>query len=125
LSDSEIVPTVNQVEFHPRLVQPSLLDYCRRHDIQVEAWSPLMHGQAVKEPAVIEVAEKYSRTPAQIVLRWDLQHGVVTIPKSGNPERLAENARIFDFELSREDMSRLDALDEGKRVGADPDAFDF
>jgi diketogulonate reductase-like aldo/keto reductase len=125
LSDSEIVPTVNQVEFHPRLVQPSLLDYCRRHDIQVEAWSPLMHGQPVKEPAVIEVAEKYSRTPAQIVLRWDLQHGVVTIPKSGNPERLAENARIFDFELSREDMSRLDALDEGKRVGADPDAFDF
>jgi diketogulonate reductase-like aldo/keto reductase len=59
------------------------------------------------------------------VLRWDLQHGVVTIPKSGNPERLAENARIFEFELSREDMSRLDALDEGKRVGADPDAFDF
>lgn len=125
LSDSEIAPTVNQVEFHPRLVQPSLLEYCRRHDILVEAWSPLMQGNVVKEPAVIEMAEKHSRTPAQIVLRWDLQHGVATIPKSGNPERLAENARIFDFELSQDDMRRLDALDEGKRVGSDPDAFDF
>lgn len=125
LSDSEIAPAVNQVEFHPRLVQPSLLEYCRRHDIQVEAWSPLMHGKVVKEPAVIELAEKHSRTPAQIVLRWDLQHGVATIPKSGNPDRLAENARLFDFELPQEDMRRLDALDEGRRVGQDPDNVDF
>jgi diketogulonate reductase-like aldo/keto reductase len=113
------------VEFHPRLVQPPLLEYCRRNGIQVEAWSPLMHGKVVTEPTVIELAEKHSRTPAQIVLRWDLQHGVVTIPKSGNPDRLAGNARLFDFELSEEDMRRLDALDEGKRVGADPDTFDF
>jgi len=125
LRDSETAPGVNQVEFHPRLVQPSLLEYCRRHAIQVEAWSPLMHGVVVKEPAVIELAEKHSRTPAQIVLRWDLQHGVVTIPKSGNPDRLAANARLFDFELPQEDMRRLDALDEGRRVGQDPDRVDF
>lgn len=123
--DSEVSPAVNQVEFHPRLVQPPLLEYCRRHDIQVEAWSPLMHGKAVSEPTVIELADKYSKSPAQIVLRWDLQHGVVTIPKSGNRKRLAENANIFDFELSAADMAHLDALDEGRRVGPDPDNFDF
>lgn len=125
LSDSEIAPSVNQVEFHPRLVQHPLLEYCRHHDIQVEAWSPLMHGKVITESTVVELAEKYSRTPAQIVLRWGLQHRVVTIPKSGNPGRLAENARIFDFQLSRDDISRLDALDEGRRIGPDPDTFDF
>lgn len=125
LNDSRIVPSVNQVEFHPRLIQRELLAYCRNHDIRVEAWSPLMHGEVVTEPTVMKVAEKYSRTPAQIVLRWDLQHGVVTIPKSGNPERIAENAQIFDFELSQEDMEQLDALDEGRRIGPDPLAFDF
>lgn len=125
LNDSRIVPSVNQVEFHPRLIQRELLAYCRNHDIRVEAWSPLMHGEVVTEPIVMKVAEEYSRTPAQIVLRWDLQHGVVTIPKSGNAERIAENAQIFDFELSQEDMEQLDALDEGRRIGPDPFAFDF
>lgn len=125
LSGSRIVPSVNQVEFHPRLVQRELLEYCRKHDIRVEAWSPLMQGQVVAEPTVIALAEKYSKTPTQVVLRWDLQHGVVTIPKSGTPARIAENARIFDFELSADDMRRLDALDEGRRLGADPLTFDF
>ena len=74
---------------------------------------------------VQELAEKYHKTIAQIVLRWDLQHEVVTIPKSVNPNRIAENAQIFDFELSQEDMNVLDALDEGKRVGPDPDSFNF
>lgn len=125
LSWSRVVPAVNQVEFHPRLVQPDLLNFCRDRGIQVEAWSPIMQGQVTQERTIAELARKYERTPAQVVLRWDLQHGVVTIPKSSHPDRIAENARIFDFELSREDMRRLDALDAGKRLGADPDNFDF
>jgi methylglyoxal/glyoxal reductase len=125
LRDSRIVPTVNQVEFHPFLVQPELLKFCQSHKIQVEAWSPLMQGQIATEQAVQNLAEKYHKTPAQIALRWDLQHEVVTIPKSTHANRIAENAQIFDFELSQADMNVLDALDEGKRVGPDPDSFDF
>ncbi len=125
LRDSQIVPSVNQVEFHPFLVQPELSRFCQSHKIQVEAWSPLMKGQIVTEQAVQKLAEKYHKTPTQIALRWDLQHEVVTIPKSTHSNRIAENAQIFDFELSREDMKVLDALDQGKRVGPDPDNFNF
>ena len=125
LRDSQIIPSVNQVEFHPFLVQSELLTFCQKHKIQVEAWSPLMQGQIVNEQAVQKLAEKYQKTPAQIVLRWDLQHEVVTIPKSTHSNRITENAQIFDFELSQEDMDILDSLDEGKRVGPDPDNFDF
>ncbi len=125
LRDSQIVPSVNQVEFHPFLVQPELSRFCQSHKIQVEAWSPLMKGQIVTEQAVQKLAEKYHKTPTQIALRWDLQHKVVTIPKSTHSNRIAENAQIFDFELSQEDMKVLDALDQGKRVGPDPDNFNF
>lgn len=125
LRHSQIVPAVNQAEFHPRLVQPGLLRFCQDHKIQVEAWSPLMRGQIADEPRIQELAAKYHKTPAQVVLRWDLQHEVVTIPKSTHADRIAENAQIFDFELSREDMNALDALDEGKRTGPDPNNFDF
>jgi diketogulonate reductase-like aldo/keto reductase len=125
LSDSQIIPAVNQIEFHPFLVQPELLKFCQEHQIQVEAWSPLMQGQIVNEPGVLRIAEKYQKTPAQIVLRWDLQHEVVTIPKSVRPGRIVENTQIFEFELSEVDMNALDALDQGKRVGPDPDNFNF
>lgn len=125
LSDSSIVPTVNQIEFHPLLLQPELLMFCRELNIQVEAWSPLMQGGIITEPTVQKLAAKYQKTSAQIALRWDLEHEVVTIPKSVNANRIAENARIFDFELSQEDMKVMDALDQGKRVGPDPDNFDF
>lgn len=125
LRDSQIVPSVNQVEFHPFLVQPELLRFCQNHKIQVEAWSPLMQGKIVTEQVVQKLAENYHKTPAQIVLRWNLQHKVVTIPKSIRPNRIAENTQIFDFELSQADMNVLDALNEGKRVGPDPDSFDF
>ena len=84
-----------------------------------------MQGQIMTEPAVQKLAEKYNKTPAQIVLRWDLQHEVVTIPKSTHASRIAENTQIFDFELSQADMQVLDALDEGKRVGPDPYNFNF
>jgi diketogulonate reductase-like aldo/keto reductase len=125
LRHSQIVPSVNQVEFHPFLVQPELQSFCQRHKIQVEAWSPLMRGRIITENAVQKLAEKHQKTPAQIVLRWDLQHGVVTIPKSVHASRIAENAQLFDFELSEVDMDLLDALDAGKRIGPHPGRVDF
>jgi diketogulonate reductase-like aldo/keto reductase len=125
LSNSQIVPAVNQVEFHPLLLQPELLKFCQEHKIQVEAWSPLMQGQIITETTIQRLAEKYHKTTAQIALRWNLQHEVVTIPKSTRPNRIVGNAQIFDFELSLEDMNLLDALDAGKRVGPDPNNFNF
>ena len=125
LKDAHVVPAVNQIEYHPFLAQPELLSFCQKNKIQVEAWSPLMQGQIVNVPVVQELAAKYNKTPAQIALRWNLQHDVVTIPKSVRPSRIAENAQIFDFELSQEDMNLLDTLDAGKRVGPDPDNFSF
>ena len=125
MQDCQIVPSVNQVEFHPLLIQPGLLNFCKNHEIQVEAWSPLMRGQIFTEKAVQKLAEKYQRTPAQVILRWDLQHEVITIPKSTHPNRIAENAQIFDFELSQTDMEVLNALDEGRRIGPDPNSFNF
>ncbi|NLG84768.1 MAG: aldo/keto reductase [Firmicutes bacterium] len=125
LAKTSLVPAVNQIEFHPLLVQPDLLRFCREHGIQVEAWSPLMQGHVVEIPEIRRLAEKYGKTPAQIVLRWDLQHEVVTIPKSVHRERILENMQIFDFELSAEDMALLDGLDAGRRFGSDPDHFDF
>ncbi len=125
MGSSEIVPMVNQMEFSPRLVQQSLIDFCVKHKIQYEAWSPLMQGQVFEIPELTALAEKYEKTIAQIVLRWNLQKGVVTIPKSVKPHRIEENASIFDFELAGEDMKSIDSLDQGFRMGADPDNFNF
>lgn len=125
LTSAEIVPMVNQMEFHPYLVQQDLVDFCRAKGIQYEAWSPMMQGNIFDLEIMKALASKYNKTVAQIVLRWDLQKGVVTIPKSSKKERIISNASIFDFELSAEDMHRLDALDRGKRFGPDPDNFDF
>src|SRR5690606_1091675 len=91
----DVVPMVNQCEFHPRLVQPELLKFCRDNKIQYEAWSPIMKGRLDGIEVLDDLAMKYGKTPAQIVLRWDLQHRVVTIPKSVHQERIAENANIF------------------------------
>lgn len=125
LSDAKVKPMVNQVEFHPYLTQKELLAYCNEENIQLEAWSPLMQGEVVRVDVIKELAEKYGKTPAQIVLRWDLQHGVVTIPKSVKEHRIRENADVFDFELSQEDMDKLDALNKNHRFGPDPDNFNF
>ena len=125
LEDSDIVPAVNQVEFHPFLVQPKLLNFCKQRQIQLEAWSPLIRGEIVTVPEAQKLAEKYQKTAAQIALRWDLQHEVVTIPRSIHRNRIEENAQIFDFELSDGDMALLDALDAGRRIGPDPDDFNF
>jgi methylglyoxal/glyoxal reductase len=125
LADCEVKPMVNQVEYHPRLAQKELLAFCKENNIQMEAWSPLMQGELLEEPTLLELSEKYGKSTAQIILRWDLQNGVVTIPKSIKQHRIIENADIFDFELSAEDMARIDGLNEDRRVGPDPDNFDF
>jgi methylglyoxal/glyoxal reductase len=125
LADCEIKPMVNQVEYHPRLAQKELLLFCKDNGIQMEAWSPLMQGELLDEPTLVELAQKYGKSVAQIILRWDLQNGVVTIPKSIKQHRIVENADIFDFELSLEDMAKIDGLNEDRRIGPDPDNFDF
>lgn len=125
LSGSRIVPSVNQIEFHPLLVRPDLMQACRHYDIQVVAWSPLMKGHFAQQKTIVALADKYGKTPAQIVLRWDLQHEVVAIPKSKDHKRIAENGDIFNFELAEEDMQVLNALNEGRRFGPDPYNFDF
>ncbi|MDV7137550.1 aldo/keto reductase [Maribacter sp. TH_r10] len=125
LDSAEIVPMVNQMEFHPYLVQQGLLDYCNENQIQYEAWSPMMQGKIFELDAIKDMAKKYGKSPAHVVLRWDLQKGVVTIPKSVKKERIINNADIFDFELSKEDMAYLDGLEKGHRFGPDPDTFDF
>ena len=125
LLSAEIVPMVNQMEFHPYLVQQDLIDYCNNHQIQYEAWSPLMQGHIFNLDSIKEMGKKYGKSTAQVVLRWDLQKGVVTIPKSVKKERIIANADIFDFELSKADMAYLDGLEKSKRFGPDPDTFDF
>lgn len=125
MEGAEIKPMVDQVEFHPRLTQKDLLLYCREQGIQMEAWSPLMQGELLNEPLLQEIGAKYGKTVAQVILRWDIQHGVVTIPKSTKEARIIENASIFDFSLSDEDMNRIDGLNEDRRVGPDPDNFNF
>ncbi|MFB6432550.1 aldo/keto reductase [Bacillus thuringiensis] len=122
---AEIKPMVNQVEYHPRLAQEELHAFCKEHNIQLEAWSPLMQGQLLDDPTLQEIATKYNKSTAQIILRWDLQNEVVTIPKSIKEHRIIENANIFDFELSADDMKAIQALNEDRRVGPDPDNFNF
>ena len=124
IREANIVPMVNQVEYHPLLAQKQLHAYCESKQIQIEAWSPLMQGR-LDESILFEIAASYGKSPAQVVLRWDLQNEVVTIPKSANPLRIQENADIFDFTLSNADMARLDELNRNVRLGADPDNFNF
>jgi diketogulonate reductase-like aldo/keto reductase len=122
---ASVLPAVNQVEFHPFLLQPELLTYDLAKGIRQEAWSPLTRGRNLDNPVIARVARAHGRTPAQVMLRWDLQHGVVTIPKSVHRDRIAENAALFDFELTADEMKTIDALDSGSRVGPDPDHITF
>jgi diketogulonate reductase-like aldo/keto reductase len=125
LKQNGTVPMVNQVEFHPYLVQPDVLSYCQNHKIQVEAWSPILKGRVNEIPLLQRIAKKYHKTPVQVTLRWDLQKDVVTIPKSSKRERIISNAQIFDFELTEEEVRQIEALDRNDRLGAHPDHFDF
>lgn len=117
---SDIVPAVNQVEFHPFRFQADLLADCREQGILLEAYSPLTRGRRLDDPTIVRIARARRRTPAQVVLRWALQHGVAVIPKSARPERMRENRELFDFELYPEEMWALDALDDGHPTGWNP-----
>ena len=120
LAASRVVPAVNQVEFHPLLYQKELLEFCRGGSIQLEAYSPLARTRGFSDPKVREVCERYEKTPAQVYLRWVLQHRVVVIPKSSDRGRLKENTDVFDFSISPEDMRMLDSLSRDLRVSWDP-----
>lgn len=125
LKNTDVVPMVNQMEFHPYVVQQNLVDYCKAQGIQYEAWSPFMQGKLFQLNICRQMEEKYNKSAAQIILRWNLQKGVATIPKSVKKERIEANANIFDFELSSSEVAYLDGLDRGERIGPDPDNFDF
>ncbi len=121
LNPATIIPMVNQVEFHPRLQQPELQEYCREHQIQYEAWSPIMKGQVLDISELVEIGKKYRKSAVQITLRWMVQKMIVTIPKSSRKERIIANADIFDFELDKNEMDIIDSLDRGQRIGEHPD----
>ncbi|MNW27203.1 Glyoxal reductase [compost metagenome] len=125
LADAKIAPMVNQIELHPLLSQEPLRAYCASKNIKVEAWSPLGNGRLLTHELVQEIAAKYNKSVAQVILRWDLQHDIITIPKSINESRIIENADIFDFELSAEDVQKIDSLNRNERFGSDPDNFNF
>ncbi len=113
-------PSVNQVEFNPFLHQRALLEHCRRHGVQLEAYGPLVRAHRMDHPVLAAIARKHGRTPAQVLVRWGLQHDLVVIPKSVRPERIRENADVFGFALDAADLSQLDGLDEGYRTSWDP-----
>jgi diketogulonate reductase-like aldo/keto reductase len=120
LGKAKVVPAVNQVEQHPFLHQPSLLRYCAGKGIAVEAYSPLTKGMRLGDPRVVELARKYGKSPAQVLIRWCLEHGLVVIPKSVHAERIRENASVFDFSFSPEDLRQLDGMNEDLYTGWDP-----
>jgi diketogulonate reductase-like aldo/keto reductase len=120
LSESSVVPAVNQVEFHPYLYLKELSDFCRSKGIFLEAYSPLTKGEKLGDPKLVELASRYSRSPAQMLLRWSLQRGAIVIPKSSRKDRIIENADVFDFSISDEDMRILDSFDENLRTSWDP-----
>ncbi|TBW28670.1 aldo/keto reductase [Gramella sp. KN1008] len=118
-----VQPALLQNEFHPRLLQEDILDYCKNNNIQYQAWAPLMRGEILNNGVIKDLADKYGKSPAQIVIRWDLQKGVATIPKSVHADRIIENSRVFDFELTASEMGMIDGLENKTRTGAHPDEF--
>lgn len=127
LEIADVIPAVNQVELHPLLSQSSLVAFCKELGIQVIAYSPIarMHEKLIKNETIVAIAKKYKKTVPQIILRWDYQHGIVSVPKSQNPIRLKENITIFDFVLTNSEMDSIDKLDANFRVRHNPDTCDF
>jgi 2,5-diketo-D-gluconate reductase A len=127
LNETTIVPAVNQIELHPRMTQGRLRAYCAHNDIAIESYSPLggTGGDLLDEPTLTKLADTYGKSPAQIVLRWHIQHGLIVIPKSVTPERIKQNIDVFDFELSDDDMTTIDHLNTDTRIGSDPETANF
>ena len=126
LKNAKVVPAVNQIELHPMLQQKETRATCAEHGIIIESYSPLMQaGEVIEHPTVTKIAKAHGKTPAQVILRWHVQNGFIVIPKSVRAERIQENFDLFDFELSSDDMQAIEAMDEGRRIGADPDTAAF
>jgi 2,5-diketo-D-gluconate reductase A len=123
LDECQVVPAVNQVELHPQMIQAKMRRFHDQHGIVTEAWSPLARGAVLARTPIVSLAEKYAKTPAQLILRWHVQLGNVVIPKSVNPARIRENLAIFDFEIADDDMAEISAMDTGTRIGPDPVTF--
>ena len=125
--ETDVVPSVNQIEVHPYLTNEEVRAYGSEHGIVTEAWSPIAKGNVLDDPTVTAVADKVGRTPAQVVLRWHVQRGDIVFPKSSTPARMRENLELFDFELDDVDMKQLSGLDRGEdgRTGPNPDTFDY
>jgi diketogulonate reductase-like aldo/keto reductase len=132
LEHASVVPTVNQIEVHPYFAQPEVQAFGEEHGILTQAWSPIggitfyregEHTSTLEDPVIVEIAEAHGKTPAQVMLRWGLQHGRSVIPKSTKPERIAENIDVFDFELSGDEVAAIDGLDTGRRGGPEPEAI--
>jgi len=124
LAQVSIKPVINQVEFHPYLTQNKLRKYLEAQNIIMESWSPLMNSQILHDDVINEVANEVGKTPAQVVIRWNIQHDVVVIPKSVTPHRIEENLDVWNFELSDKQMERIDQLNQDKRIGPNPLEFD-
>lgn len=124
LKSAEIVPMVNQIELHPLLSQEEVRDYCATKNIAIEAYSPLGSGGLLQNKQLEAIAEKYGKSVAQVLLRWDWQLGIITIPKSVHQDRIKENANIFDFALADKDMATIDAMNKNERFGWNPNRFD-
>ena len=122
-----LVPAVNQIELHPYLSQNELVEFCTQHNIKIESWSPLCANKnnLLDEQILKDLAEKYSKTPAQIILRWNIERGLIVIPKSSNPGRQKENIDLFDFSLTAEDIEKVNSLNKDLRVGPHPDVVGF
>jgi diketogulonate reductase-like aldo/keto reductase len=130
LEQATIVPAVNQIELHPYFQQPEVEAFNAEHGILTQAWSPIggitfyrdgEHTSTLEDPVIVEIARAHGKSPAQVMLRWGLQHGRSVIPKSTKPKRIAENIDVFDFELSTDEMTAIDGLDTGRRGGPEPD----
>lgn len=117
------LPAVNQIELHPYLSQKSLRNYCAEKQIRIESWAPIMKGHVTEDDKICALASRYEKTPAQVVIRWHIQHGLIPLPKSITPSRIEENFDVFDFQLSDEDMQIIDSLNYNHRYGPDPETF--
>jgi methylglyoxal/glyoxal reductase len=125
MKNSNEKPVLNQIELHPRLNQEKIREFCASQNIAVEAWSPIAQGRVLDEPTLNHIAEKHEKSAAQVILRWHLQNDVIIIPKSVHESRIKENADLFNFELSLEEMNQINGLNLDERFGPDPDNFDF
>lgn len=120
-SQANIQPMINQIEIHPYLTQIDLVRYLRKQNIAIEAWSPLAHNKILNEPVLVAIGDRYNKSLSQVALRWHLQNGYIVIPKSAHPDRIAENINIFDFELTSDEMRKINCLNQKLRTGPNPD----